>query len=1014
MTGNLPHRSEDMDCFVPSKPHFWLACKRMTCSLSRLLCLSLPLLAYVLYGATTIAVSAADAPRYETDVVPIFKANCVRCHGADASKAELDLSSPLGLFRGGESGESIVPGDAEGSLLFEYIHDGLMPPEQDKRLTEKEVHTIREWIASGAPFVKPVDLTELAAAGQVNNHDIEPLMLLRCAYCHGLRKQEAGLDLRTKASILQGGKSGPAMILGKPEESLLLKRIHAGEMPPNEQLILAGVKPISSSEIEKLTRWIELGAPEVHMEPDVATSEPDTLVTDEDRQFWSFQPPRDVAMPKMDHATMANPIDAFVGRKLEELGFGFAEPATKTALLRRATFDLTGLPPTAAEIEAFLSDDAPLAYERALDRLLASPRYGERWARFWLDAAGYADSEGKRSADPIRPHAYKYRDYLIRSFNVDKPYDRLLHEQLAGDELADYENAPEMTQELVDNLIATGFLRMAPDGTGSDVVNFVPERMEVIADEMDVLGSTVMGLTIKCARCHSHKYDPIPQRDYYRLVAVFKGALDEHDWLKPAFVPGQTKVTKAGRVLPFATKEELRALTRRNQQIDLDIAQHRAGLAELAASIRQEHLDEQLLQLPPALHADLRTAFGTPMEQRDDGQQQLFAKYQKKLWLSDKALKSHQKYKRAKVEADRLIKSLESEKDDQPQIRALWDRGTPSPTYIYRRGDYMQPARLVGPGVPSVLTDGKTPFTVVPPWPGAQKTGRRLALANWLTQPDHPLTARVMVNRIWKHHFGRGIVSSVDNFGQLGTPPSHPDLLDWLARRFVQDRWSIKSIHRLIMTAAVYRQSSVVNQEKLNADPENQWLARMPLRRLEAEQVRDSLLFVAGMLDERPFGRPDAVKVRGDGLVTSIGVDGSWRRSIFVRHRRKEMPTVLETFDLPQMNPACQQRPTSTVAQQALFLMNSTAVRELSDDFASRISLRTSDRSEQVEYCYLTALGRSPSDEERLLAMSALASLTEEWRDKIEAGEPAAAAAERALGVFCHTLMNSAEFLYVD
>jgi hypothetical protein len=954
-----------------------------------------------------------ESPRFETEIVPILEANCVRCHNSEARKAELDLSTPQGLFRGGESGESIVTGDADASLLYEYVHDGSMPPEEDRRLSEKDIETIRHWINARTPFVESVDLEELSAAGEVSNHEIEPLMLLRCAACHGLRQQQGGLDLRTKASMLKGGESGPAIVLGSPAESLLLKRIHAVEMPPRDQLILAGVKPMTIGEIEKMTRWIELGAPEVRVDPDVASSAGDPLVSDDDRQFWSFQPPRDVNVPNVNHSRISNPIDAFVIRRLLLQQLALAEAADKSTLMRRAYFDLTGLPPTAAEVKAYMADDDPQAYRRLIDRLLASPRYGERWGQFWLDAAGYADSEGKRSADPIRPHAYKYRDYVIRSFNNDKPYDRFLLEQIAGDELVDYENAPQMTRELVDNLVATGFLRMAPDGTGSDVVNFVPERLEVIADEIDVFGSTVMGLTLKCARCHSHKYDPIPHRDYYRLVAVFKGAFDEHDWLKPAFVPGQTKVTRPGRVLPFATEEEIVSLNRRNEQIDADIARQRAQLAELAESIRRDHLEEQLSDLPAVLHDDLRTVLFTPVEERNEVQQDLFNKFEKRLWISDEQLKRHERYKRVELEANRLIKSLESEKGDAPQIRALWDRGAPSPTYIYRRGEYTQPTRLVGPGVPSALTDGKTPFVVKSPWSGANKSGRRLALAEWLIEPDHPLTARVMVNRIWKHHFGRGIVKSVDNFGKLGTPPTHPELLDWLARRFVQEGWSIKAMHRRIMTSAVYQQSSHVDEDLQRADPENQWLARMPLRRMDAEQVRDSLLFVSGMLDERPFGRPDSVEVGGDGLITSIGSKSSWRRSVYVRHRRKEMPTILETFDLPQMNPACQHRPTSTVAQQALFLINNSAVRELSIHSARRISQQTSDPYSQVERAYLTALSRLPNDEERAASAQTLAALTELLGDRLESDQ-VEQAAEQALAVVCHTLINSAAFLYID
>ncbi len=954
-------------------------------------------------------------PRYESDVAPIFKAHCTTCHNAEAMKAELDLSSPRGIFQGSESGAVVVPQKVDDSLLFHLVHEREMPPEDGKPLSDEQIETIRRWIDAGTPFDGKTNPAELIAAAEVSNHDIQPLMLLRCAACHGLRTKEAGLDLRTKASMLKGGKSGPAIVLGKPQQSLLLIRIHASEMPPPDKLIEAGVKPITAGEIDQLTRWIELGAPEVVVEPDVATSESDPLVAEKDRQFWSFQPPADVSVPAVNNTRVRSPIDAFILQTQIEHGLNFSPEADKLALLRRAHFDLTGLPPDPELVESFLADEDPLAFERLIDRLLASPRYGERWARFWLDAAGYADSEGKRSADPIRPYAYKYRDYVIRALNSDKPYDRFLLEQIAGDELADYASAQSITRELADNLVATGFLRMAPDGTGSDVVNFVPERLEVMSDQIDVFSSTILGLTIKCARCHSHKYDPIPQRDYYRLVDVFKGAFDEHDWLKPAFVAGQTKVKRPGRVLPVATDDELREVEDENRRIDGEILAQREKLEQLAESIRNEHFESELAKLPSDLHAQLRTLRTTAVGERTDKQKRLAEKFEDQLTLDDSAVKIHAGYKRAKVEADRLIKSLEGEKQDGPLIRALWDRGEPSSTYIYRRGDYTQPSRLVGPGVPSVLTDGKTPLNIQPPWPGAASTGRRLALAKWLVEPDHPLTARVMVNRIWKHHFGEGIVRSLENFGRLGTPPTHPELLDWLAREFVRSGWSVKHVHRMIMTSTTYRQSSLVTDQHAQLDPENKWLARMPLRRLDAEEVRDSLLAVAGELNLRQFGRPDPVDVRGDGLVTSVAGENGRRRSIYLRQRRKEMPTVLETFDLPQMNPNCVSRTNSTVAQQALYLLNDSLVRELSAHFARRAGRETLDPSGQVEQVYLIAIGRPPSEEERQLGAQLLAELTEKWAAHLEQnGQSRDEAADRALQTFCHAVMNSAEFLFID
>ena len=822
-----------------------------------------------------IANADDNTPRFETHIAPLFQKHCVKCHNADQTKAELDLSSAVGVFRGGESGPIIEPGKPDESYLFELVHEHLMPPEDEPPLTAKQIEMLRDWIAAGSPLASGQDPRELSAADYVDNQQIEPLMLLRCGTCHGLRTQEGGLDLRTKASMLAGGKSGPAIVLGHPEQSLLLKRVHAGEMPPKERLIRTGVRPITDAEVDLLTRWIARGAPETRP---VTAVDPlsDPLVSSEDREFWAFRPPRRPPLPEVDPSRIANPIDAFLLHRLQKAGLGFAPPAERAELLRRVYLDLTGLPPEPEAVRRFLDDDRPLAYERVVDRLLASPRYGERWSRFWLDAAGYADSEGKRSADPLRPHAYRYRDYVIRAFNADKPYRRFLLEQLAGDELVDTRRPAALDAAAADKLIATGFLRMAPDGTGSDIVNSVSERLEVIADEIDIFGSTVLGLTLKCARCHSHKYDPIPQRDYYRLAAVFKGAYDEHDWLKPSFVKSQTKDLKPGRVLPHSSAAEQRRYEQRLASVEGEIAEQRRQLEVLADSLRARHRDQQLAALPAELRSDLKRMLTTPAEQRDAVLDYLAGKFEKRLRLTDKQLASSGEYKKQKSAADKAIKQLEASKPAPPMIRALWDRGEPSPTYIYRRGDHRQPGRLVAPGVPSVLSSRTEDFVVSRPYPQASSTGRRLALARWLVKPDHPLTSRVMVNRLWRHHFGRGIVATIDNFGRLGERPTHPELLDWLAVEFVERDWSVKAMHRLIVTSRAYRQSSRMSGSE-DVDPENKLVSRMPLRRMDAEQVRDAMLAVAGRLHERPFGRPDPVNVRKDGLVTGEPVRGGWR-----------------------------------------------------------------------------------------------------------------------------------------
>ncbi|MBI3462049.1 MAG: DUF1553 domain-containing protein [Planctomycetes bacterium] len=856
----------------------------------------------------------------------------------------------------------------------------------------------------------------------VTEHDVRPILLLRCTVCHGLRRQEAELDLRSKAAMLKGGKSGPAIVPGKPEDSLILKKITAGEMPPRRRLVEVSIKVIESPEIDLLTRWIAQGAPETPADADATAGESEKKISDGDRRFWSFQPLRAAPKPAVkDVNRIRNPIDAFVLSKLEERGLSFSAEADRLTLVRRAYFDLIGLPSTPEEVDAFLADPDPLAYERLIERLLASPHYGERWARYWLDVAGYSDSEGVQHADPIRPYAWRYRDYVVRAFNSDKPYDRFLLEQIAGDELADYENGA-VTGEIYDNLVATGFLRLVADGTTANITNFVPDRLEIIADEISVLSSAVMGLTLKCARCHDHKLEPIAQQDYYRLAAVFKGAYDEHDWLKPSTEDARGPF--GPRLLPNVTPAERAAWEQQEKQIDDQVAPLKAAFAAKEQEFARKHLEERLSKLPEVLRDDLRQMLATPAEKRNEIQKYLASKLEATLRIDAAELKKiDPDFKKLAEEAEQKIKEMEAKRKPVPMIQALWDRGEPSPTYLLRRGNYLTPGRPVEPSVPAVLADGQHPFVLETPWPGAKKTGRRLAFARWLTRPDPGapgLTARVMVNRIWRHHFDRGIVATLDNFGKSGQRPTHPELLDWLAVEFVRQGWSVKAVHRLIMTSNTSRQSSRVTSDVERFDPDNRLLSRMPLRRLEGEIIRDSLLAVAGRLDKTPFGPSDAVEARPDGTVTAAGT----RRSIYVLQRRTQIPSLLEDFDLPPMNPNCIERPVSTVAPQALHLMNNATIHDWAAAFAQRVIAEVgSDSSRRIDRAYRIALGRPPTTEEHSFAATTLAKMTEKWTAHLAApsGEHvpdpatiAQQASDRALVNLCHGLMNSAEFLIID
>lgn len=926
---------------------------------------------------------------FEVDIAPILASRCGKCHSSKVQKGSLDLSTMNGLRTGGESGEPAVSESADESLLWIMIEGGDMPPEGQPPLSDDERSLIHKWLKSGAKSNQP----ENVEPKKLNQHDVLPIVLLRCTTCHGARLKKGGVDLRTPAAMLKGGKNGPAVIPGEPDASLMMQRIESEACPPRELLLKFFVKRPPASEVEILREWIAAGAPVEEIVPDVATTEPDPLVTDEDRQHWAFQPPVD--------SVRAVSIDDFILAKLSKNGLTFSPEADRDTLIRRTYLDLTGIPPTIEEWTKWHSSDAPDWHRELVDELLASPRYGERWGRYWLDLAGYADSEGGTSADPVRQVAWKYRDYVIRSFNDDKPYDRFLVEQIAGDELIDHENASEITEEMVDNLIATGFLRMGIDQTGSRTMNFVPERIGVISDAITVLSEGLMGLTMGCARCHSHKYDPIPHRDYYRFKAILQGAFDEHDWL-----------TFKNRKLNIDVPERLHRYNEINPPLTAAIRklenQLKAGTSELQLELLRQHYPDQ----PEADRDETLRALKIADNNRTLPQRILVEMLQTVSLLPDSQQPpSVVKARQALRDIENQITETRRKLAPPPTIRAVWDRGEPSPTYILRRGEHDKPGPLVGPGVPSVLTDGRTPFDIRPPFPnGTRRTGRRLAFAKWLTQPEHPLTARVMVNRVWYHHFGTGLVKTLENFGVKGERPSHPELLDWLAIRFVEQDWSIKDIHRLLMNSRTYRQSSRITSELLAADPQNRLLSRMPLRRMDAEALRDSLLAVAGRLDDTAGGPPDSVSVDEDGLV-SVDPSGSnhWRRSVYVQFRRTEIPSMMETFDYPEMGPNCLSRSVSTASPQSLMLMNSEHVRELAASFAARIETLLNesgslDPGDAVDAVYQLALSRNPSQTERQPGIDALNELRGIWKDDPHA----------ALETYCHTILNSGAFLYVD
>ncbi len=540
----------------------------------------LSLLLSVAVLSESVAQSAAQENskilRFESEILPIFQTKCLMCHG-DQKQKGLDLRTRDNTLKGGESGAAIVPGSAKESLLFQKVSSGAMPLGGEK-LSEQEIRLIQLWIDGGGlrEGEDPDVAKKQLKAKQVAEREIMVnIFHSKCTTCHGKWMQEGGLDLRTRASLFKGGRSGPGIVPGKPEESLVFKRILADEMPPKKDIYgdTQYVRRVTADELEKLRQWITTGAPETQEEIANVDNVPDPLVSETDRKFWSFQSPKRPSVPKVRNQQMVRtPIDAFLLEKLETKGLAFSPEGDRLALMRRAYFALIGMPPSPEEVEKYSKDHRPDAYERLIDRLLTSTHYGERWAKYWLDAAGYADSHGKIDPDRIRPHAWRYRDYVIRSFNANKPYDQFLLEQIAGDELFDYEKAKELTPEQRDYLVATGFLRAAADDTDEGAQNFVPYRTAVLADQVNIFSSAIMGLTMECARCHSHKYDPIPQRDYYRFIAVFQAAYDPYDWRIPSsalYAGGKILdlPSRYQRYLPYVSEAERKEVEVHNAPI---------------------------------------------------------------------------------------------------------------------------------------------------------------------------------------------------------------------------------------------------------------------------------------------------------------------------------------------------------------------------------------------------------------------------------------------------------------
>ncbi len=766
---------------------------------------------------------------------------------------------------------------------------------------------------------------------------------------------------------MAGGAGGPAVSSGNPDASILWKMIDSGKMPLSGE----GFEP---AETQLIRYWIERGRfPSLEAARDENQA---AKISDEARSFWSFKKPVVAPTPTVENsAQVQTPIDAFVLEQLEAKGWKLSPDADRKTLIRRVYLDLVGLLPTPEQSQAFIEDPSPRAYENLIDRLLDSPHYGERWGRHWLDVAGYSDSVGN-AADELRPNSWEYRDWVIRALNEDKPYDQFLTEQLAGDQLVNYEPGTKPKPEQVDALIATGFLRVPPDITDTQSIYQVDKWYDALQTTVETSMKATMGLTVGCAKCHDHKFDPILQEDYYRLTAIYQSVWDPENWLPAAIGFGEWPT----RYILDADKAErdtwIEAVSDKDRY--RSVRNERRALAASYEEYRVRHSDEMTAKTSAGV-GDALAARGAEIS---DQQLELLYPELAKIAAAAKA-------------------KLKAYDDLTPRrIWAAWDLSKePSPTYMLLRGNYLTPGPQVEPGILAVLDDPQDRFQFPEPKPEWNHTGRRLTLARWLTQPDHPLTARLMVNRVWLYHFGEGIVRTPDDFGVMGARPTHPELLDWLAMNFVKHGWSLKSLHRQIMLSSVYRQSSAEDSERFAADPSNKLLWRKTPLRLEAEVIRDSILSIADELDPTMYGKYEPLTRALDGeWVIDIANGGKRRRSLYILNRRSGYHGFLQTFDAPPMdNGNMPQRFRSALPAQSLAQMNSPFVVEMAGAFAQRVFSHGITFDERVEKVFQLAYGRPASQDERTFAHGYLEARPDDVK---------------AWSTFCQAVLGSNQFLY--
>jgi hypothetical protein len=793
---------------------------------------------------------------------------------------------------------------------------------------------------------------------------VYPLLAARCFECHAGRDSSSGRRLDDRAELLGETNGAPLVQVGRSQRSLLIARITADE--PDRRMPPEG-GPLTATEIGLLRAWIDQG-----LDWDDSLFSP----TADESDHWAFQPIVRPALPELRRTEwITGPVDAFIAAEHERRALAPAEPASRRVLIRRLSLDLRGFPPTPEEVQAFLDDATPTAYTALVERLLASPHYGERWGRHWLDVARWAESEGYESNHP-RPFSWRYRDYVIRSFNADKPFDAFVREQLAGDEIVPYAD---------ENLIATGFLAAAR--LSSNEEDKWLQRNAMLVDVVNAVGSAFLGLTINCAQCHNHKFDPITARDYYRLQGFFLSGQPVNARLQD---PDLVRESESLRPEEYEPAQALKQ------------AIFESARARLVAKVKQ------------GLNSKELEAIETPADRRTPEQELLTRKVdllfqntpggiEQYIPEADRTLYQELKKKIAEIEKAcppiPQTFAFYSPVSSPHALEILPDQGFyPLPydpeelarrrPYLQIRGDVHQIGPTLSTGWPAVLNK-----SLDSPSRGTKEL-TRLDLAAWLTDPKHPLTARVWVNRIWHYHFGRGLVATPGDFGLQGTAPSHAKLLDWLAAELIDSGWSTKHIHRLILNSNTYRQSTQASRPEFHEiDPENEFLWHCHPRRLEAEALRDSLLAVAGELDA----------AIGGASVPSQDFGTTRRRSLYLFQKRGAPPEMQSLFDGPrEAAESCPRRHSSTTALQSLYLLNDEFAQEQAAALAKRVVEQAgADRDQQIEAAFSRVLGRPPDNEERAAARS----FFETHPSNDEAS---------AIVHFCQALLNVNEFAYLE